>query len=218
MIRNLTPIVKNLLIINGLVFLALSLKVIPDSITAQYFLLWKTDVLGLRTFLISLGMPLIPPGNFFEPLQVLTHFFTHIQLYHILFNMLALASLGPLVETVLRPERFLKFYLFCGILGGILVALLDPSPNPVLGASGAISGVVLAFARFFPRQKLSIFFIGSFEAEKLVKGFIIISIGLFLLEFMRPGAGAGISHFGHLMGFLAGWLYFKVEHYIPPFR
>ncbi len=155
----------------------------------------------------------------FKPIQIVTHFFNHSEesLIHIIFNMMALASIGPIIEMVLKGKRFLKFYLFCGVFGGLMVAFLDPSTTPVVGASGAIFGVLVAFAIYFPREKLSFFFMPGIQARYLVTGVGVISA---LLVFLRVvgldlGAVGSLSHFGHLSGMLAALLFFYAGKYIP---
>lgn len=196
MFDNLPPVVKNLLIINVLVFLFLFWAGNSEYRNVLLnFMLFKSDLILPR----PTGM-----GDFnFRPVQIVTHFFSHKEIFHILFNMMALVSLGSGVEYVLGSKRFLEFYLFCGVVGGIIITLLDPSPVPVLGASGAISGVIVAFAVFFPRQGLSVFFLPPIEARWVATG-----IGVLSLVMVITGAGGSISHFGHLAGMIAALMYF----------
>jgi len=109
----------------------------------------------------------------------------------------------------MRPPRFLRFYLVTGLLTGVFLAYLDPSPAPVLGASTAISGLLSAFATYFPKGHLLIFPIPiPLQARWLALGFGVISLALFLLD---PEAGGGISHLGHLLGLGIGYLYLLLE-------
>lgn len=213
--NRLTPVVKNLLIINVLVWVSMFLlgSKFPDL--PGDLALYKTNLLNLYEttsegfFIVETdeGPRYVPfKADDFEPYQLVSHFFMHSQrsFFHILFNMILLFSLGPLVEMVMGSERFLKFYLFSGFIGGIFVALFDPSPNPVVGASGALSGVLLAFAWFFPNEKLIIFPIPiPIRARWLVIGFAAISLGLVVFA----GQTGGISHFGHLAGMAAGAIF-----------
>ena len=213
--NRLTPVVKNLLIINVLVWLSMFLLGSKFADLPREMALYKTNLLNLYdttpegNFIVETdeGPRFIPySANDFEPYQLVTHFFMHSQrsFFHILFNMILLFSLGPLVEMVMGSQRFLKFYLFSGFVGGIFVALFDPSPNPVVGASGALSGVLLAFAWFFPNEKLIIFPIPiPIKARSLVIGFAAISLALVVYS----GQTGGISHFGHLAGMAAGALF-----------
>jgi membrane associated rhomboid family serine protease len=131
--------------------------------------------------------------------------------------MLALASIGPLIELTIGPKRFLRFYLFCGVLGGILVAFLDPSVTPVVGASGAIFGVLVAFAIYFPHQKLMFFFLPPIESRWIVIGLGLISAVLVVIQALSIDIGSVgmLSHFGHLAGMLSAVLYFYLERFMP---
>ncbi|MEZ4774570.1 MAG: rhomboid family intramembrane serine protease [Bacteroidia bacterium] len=204
----ITPVVKNLIIVNVIVFLLLF---IPYTSWLQYFfVLGKSNALGFRT------------GNFFpfEPYQLVTSFFAHTAVFHLLFNMFALYSIGTPVEMALGPRRFLKFYLFCGVVAALVLAFLDPQNNPVLGASTAISGILAAYGIMFPHSRLSFFFLPPIEAKTLFIGAAIISAVLALLQVAGEGVAemSNISHFGHLAGMLAGVLFFYLEKYIPFLR
>jgi membrane associated rhomboid family serine protease len=204
----LTPIVRNIIIANVAVFFILNIVInlnVGEGVIrffSDYFLLFKSDAIMARD------------GNAFHPVQLVTHFFSHIQLWHIAFNMFALASLGPAVEMVWGSKRFLTFYLFTGTVGGLMIAFLDPSPNPVLGASGAISGVVAAFAVNFPRTKLSLFFLPGIEARYLAIGIGVLSAVLVFARYREVDTGS-ISHFGHLAGMVAAVIYFYIERFLP---
>lgn len=205
----LTPVVKNLVIINVIVFIVWLLSdTFGDAgwqFMASNFLLFKSDLIVSHTQFQGL----------FKPVQIVTHFFSHKDLLHIAFNMLALASIGPAVESALGSKRFFSFYIFTGLASGILVWLLDPSDNPILGASGAISGVIAAFAYIYPRAPLSFFFLPPFEAKKFAIGIAVLSAVLVLAELRGFGNVGGISHFGHLMGMIGAVIYFYAEKYLP---
>lgn len=197
----ITTVVLNILIINGLVFLATSLH----ENWLQYFLLFKTDLFEIRR---NLGLSAYGP-EFFEPIQLISYFFSHANFLHLLFNSLALVSIGSMVELAMGVRRFLQFYLFVGIMGGIIIAFFDPSPNPVLGASVPISGVLVGFGYYYPERRLIIFPIPiPIKSRTLVAGFMGISLLMVLVN-----EQSGISHFGHLVGALLGLLYFLVK---PP--
>ncbi|MEM6343304.1 MAG: rhomboid family intramembrane serine protease [Bacteroidota bacterium] len=206
----LTPVVKNLVIINVIIFLVwLFASAIPglEALMNAYFVLYKTGPVFVR--------PIYYGGNHFLPVQIVTSFFSHSGILHIAFNMLALASLGPAIESAIGGKRFLSFYLFTGVVAGVLLAILDPSHNPVLGASTAIFGVIAAFAYIYPRAPLSFFFLPPFEAKKFAIGAAVISAVLVLSELRGFGNAGGISHFGHLMGMVAAVIYFYAEKYLP---
>lgn len=194
----ITSVVLNILIINGLVFLATSLH----ENWLPYFLLFKSDLFDIRQ---SLGLSAYGP-EFFEPVQLVTYFFSHANFWHLLFNSLALISIGSMVELAMGVKKFLQFYLFVGILGGIIITFLDPSPNPVLGASVPLSGVLVGFGYYYPERQLIIFPIPiPIKSRTLVAGFIGISLLMVLMN-----EQTGISYFGHLVGALLGLAYFVV--------
>ncbi|MFK7972936.1 MAG: rhomboid family intramembrane serine protease [Bacteroidia bacterium] len=227
----LTPIVKNLLIINGLVWVSIMILIqanagIGEMIYNDFFSLHKSNILGLREVVPMVGgIEGYPygrgaiPANGFNPLQIITHFFSHSQgsLNHIFFNMFGLLMIGPAIEMAMGAKRFLQFYLFCGILGGIFVAFLDPSPIPVVGASGALFGLLLAFAVYYPNARLLLFFVLPMKSTTLAWVAGLGSAALLLLNFVNPGSGTmgGISHFGHLAGMVAGLIFFYIRPHIP---
>jgi membrane associated rhomboid family serine protease len=179
MLQRPTPVVLNLLIINALVFVALNL--LSQERLVPIFVLFKSDALLFR-----------PEGTMpelFAPWQLLTCFFAHEGFFHFLFNMFALYSIGTQVEMVMGSRKFLGFYLFCGIGASLALAFLDPSPNPVLGASTAISGVLVALAFYFPESRMMIFPLPvPIQARYLVAGLFVLS---------PCGDGGGTSLFLH---------------------
>jgi len=205
MLNRLTPIVKNVLFVNVAIFILMMIGPIRD-ILWPYFALFKTDMVIQHN---------PSSANYFQPVQIVTHFFNHANLLHIFFNMFIFAMIGPGVEMVLGSERFLKFYLFCGVVGGILIALLDPSPSPVVGASGAIFGVMVAFALFFPREKFYLYFLVPVEARWLVIGLGVFSLIMVARVYMGAPVGGNISHFGHLAGMIAAILFFYLRKWLP---
>jgi membrane associated rhomboid family serine protease len=205
----ITPVVKNIIILNVAIFLLLFLP-LPFSEDLKLLLpMYKSNILGFR----GANFP-----DFFLPYQVVTGFLTHIDLFHILFNMLTLFFIGVPIENALGSRRFTKFYLFCGVVSGIIIVFLDPYPGPVLGASTAISGILAAFGIMFPDSRMSLFFLPPIKARHLFMGAAVISAFLALLQMADPSTGGGISHFGHLAGMAAGALFFYLEKHIPFLR
>jgi membrane associated rhomboid family serine protease len=209
MFSHLTPVVQNLVIINVLVFICQYLfpafsELLPLHKT-NWLHFWESQTVNGELYWLyqSSDGPSAIPGGLFKPYQVVSTFFAHGSVLHIAFNMLALTSLGPPVEYVLGGRRFLEFYLFSGVVGAFLCAVFDPSPIPVLGASGAISGVMLAFGLLYPNQKLMLMFIPyPIPARSFVIGFAGISLLLLVADI-----GGNISHFGHLAGMAAALIY-----------
>jgi membrane associated rhomboid family serine protease len=149
--------------------------------------------------------------------QLLTHMFMHdpSSLFHILFNMFCLASFGPVIEMVWREQKFFFFYLFCGfgaiglhyaveywqIENGIR-SLESAQFSPLMGASGCLSGVMVAFAMLYPNQKIGMMFIPVYFPAKFAIP-ALFAVDLFLgISNSQPG----VAHFAHLGGAISGFL------------
>lgn len=142
---------------------------------------------------------------------VVTSVFSHNFLLHFLINMLVLRSFGGLIESVLGRFRFLRFYLFAGILGSLghafVSAFIVGSPDlPALGASGAIAGLVLLFSLLFPRERILIF--GLIPVPAILGAFLLMGIDIWGLVAQAEGGGLPIGHGAHLGGAVAGIIYF----------
>lgn len=195
---HITPVVLNLIIINALVFVAFNIY--PEQLAA-WLQLWKSGLIIPRDY-DGLGL--------FKPLQLVSAFFTHKEIWHIALNMLALFNFGPPLETVMGARRFLISYLVIGVVSTAIVAFLDPSPYPVLGASGALFGMMVLFAFYFPHTKLGIMFLPfRFPVRNFMIGAAVISAGLVAIQEFSGNSMGGISHFGHLAGMIAGFAYLQ---------
>lgn len=177
-----TTVVFNLLIINVLVFLLQMFLDGPEEKISRFLALW-------------------PYGSEpFEPYQLVTHMFAHGGWAHILFNMFALWSFGTMLERVWGPKKFLIFYFACGLAAG--VAHLFLSNAPAVGASGAIMGLLAAFAYLFPNTQLFMFpFPFPVKAKYAIA--VIAAIDLFGGVY---STGSKIAHFAHLGGLLMGFV------------
>lgn len=182
----ITPMVKHLLIINVVVYLV--------------------QVIGADALLTSIFS--LYPASLFMMLQLwrlVTYQFLHGGLFHILFNMLGLFFLGPSLERHWGGKRFLHFYLGCGVAGGLfyllLVAVKFLPPFPMVGASGAILGVLAACAILFPQF---IIFIFLFPVPIRVAAILFTVIYLFAVISRGPNAGGDAAH---LAGMAAGAFY-----------
>lgn len=185
--NNFPPIVKNLIIINVLVFVA------QNIYDKQYQL---TGRLALY--------PIDSP--YFQPYQIATHMFTHGSITHILFNMFGLYMFGKVLENVWGPKRFLLFYLVCGVgaaAAHLAVQYFTGGYSAAVGASGAIMGIFAAFAYLFPNTELYIMFIPiPIKAKWAVIGFAAID----LFGGVAQMSGDNIAHFAHLGGALTGFI------------
>ncbi len=135
-----------------------------------------------------------------QPWTLLTYMFLHGGPGHIFFNMLSLFYFGPRVEARLGSRNFLYLYFLSGLGGSIFSLLLAPHAA-VIGASGAVFGVLLAFARFWPNEQIYLWFILPVKARWLVIGLAVLSI------YSGFGGGSMIAHFAHLGGFAGGWAF-----------
>jgi membrane associated rhomboid family serine protease len=174
-----TPWVKRLLIANGVVFL----------LTVAFSGMWSY-------------LAFTPAEVLRQPWTPLTYMFVHQRFFHLLFNMLGLFFFGPPLEERWGSTEFLKFYLVCGV-GGAILSLLMPQ-YPIIGASAAVYGVMLAYAMYWPDNPIYIWGIIPVKAKWLVTFFIGMS-----LFYALTGGAPGIAHLAHLGGCAAAFLYLK---------
>jgi membrane associated rhomboid family serine protease len=147
-----------------------------------------------------------------RPWTLVTYQFVHASIWHLLFNLLALYFFGPPVEARLGGRRFIGFYLLCGLGGALLSALLVTvvGDQLVVGASGAILGVAVAFAWYWPDAPVLVFpFPEPFAAKWLVIFTIGVSIVLAWLS-AATGVSDGVSYLAHLGGIGTALLMLKV--------
>jgi len=140
-----------------------------------------------------------------------TSVFSHNLLFHLLINMFVLRSFGSIMEQVLGPRRFLRFYLLAGILSSLAHAVVSAfvlgRPDlPAVGASGAIAGVVLLFSLMFPKEKILIF--GLIPMPALVGALAFIGLDLWGVVAQAEGGGLPIGHGAHLGGAFTGIFYY----------
>lgn len=223
----LPPVVKNLLIINGLFFLA---TMTFDSV----YKIKLADYLGLHFF----------QSELFKPWQYLTYMFMHADINHIFFNMFALWMFGYALENLWGGKKFLFYYLATGIGAAIIQtivnyvtfihyrSLINPADiqmvydnglqliqqnlnysdtnignfNEVLnsvtvGASGAVFGILLAFGMMFPNQEIYLYFLFPIKAK-----WFVLLYGIAELIFGVTNTQSNIAHFAHLGGMLFGFI------------
>ncbi|MCB9357612.1 MAG: rhomboid family intramembrane serine protease [Calditrichaeota bacterium] len=162
------------------------------------------EILGLYGFFIT-NFALIPAEFFSGKIWTLfTYMFLHGGFSHILFNMLALWMFGSMLERVWGAKEFLKYYLITGLGGGLCYALFNmDSMVPTVGASGAIYGLLLAYAVLFPDNIIYIWFVIPIKARYFA---IIFGVIEFLASF---NPGSGVAHLAHLGGMVMGYVYLK---------
>ena len=155
------------------------------------------------------------------PLTLFTSMFFHGDLFHLAGNMLYLWVFGDNVEDMMGPFRFLAFYVLCGLGAATTqVALMPGSEVPMVGASGAIAGVLGAYALLFPRaQVLTLVFLLIFIRFMYLPAFVLLGIW-FLIQVLSAGGGneAGVAWWAHIGGFVAGALLLRTFAVRRPHR
>ena len=205
---NIPKVTRNLLLINIILFVAT----------------WISEDFMVRTFAMF-----YPASPLFRPWQVITHMFMHGGFFHLFFNMYSLWMFGSLIERQIGFKKFITFYFICGLGAAAMhtgVEWLSASTmlaagnnaeytqllyTPVLGASGAIYGLLIGFAMIYPDARLTLIFPPITLGVKWWVG-IFIAIELFT---GITGTAMGIAHFAHLGGALLGFLlmmFWKKSH------
>ena len=165
-------------------------------------------VVNVGMFLLSIVLPAVPQALILvpalipqRPWTVVTYMFLHAGPWHLGFNMLALYFFGPRVEARLGGRQFLSLYGISGLVGALASLAFTPRAA-IVGASGAIFGVMLGYARYWPRALIYIWGVVPIQARWFVIGMTALSLfGGF------GGVQAGVAHFAHLGGFLGGFAY-----------
>jgi membrane associated rhomboid family serine protease len=165
-----------------------------------------------REVILALGLRPAAVFGDFALWQPVTYMFLHGDLGHIIFNMLALWMFGTELERTWRTRFFVKYYFVTGV-GAALVTLLwsiSPMPgsaqlynNVVIGASGAIYGILLAYGMYFP-NRIIYFIVFPIPAK-----YFVMLIGVIAFYYARAGGGGGVAHVAHLGGLVIGYLYLK---------
>lgn len=147
-------------------------------------------------------------------ITVLTSMFMHGGWFHLIGNMWFLFVFGDNVEDVLGPIRFILFYIFCGIAAVAAQMISNPtSPVPMVGASGAIGGVMGAYALLFPKAPVHmLIFIGFFFTRIVVPAIFMLGYWILLqiIGGLVAGGGGGVAFWAHIGGFIAGVILAKL--------
>jgi membrane associated rhomboid family serine protease len=182
--------------------------------------------LNVIVFLITLAAPRLIAYLGLVPLlviqggawwQIVTYMFVHGGFWHIFFNMLTLFLFGIQLEQKMGSTEFLLYYFVSGIGAGLATLFVNYYTGmgaiPVVGASGAIFSLLLAFATFFPDARIFVFGILPLRAPVAV--IIFAGINLFN-QFLNPGSG--VAYLTHLAGIAFGYLYIAVRYAINPVK
>ena len=181
----MTPMVKRLLIANVATFVLLLM--LPERMWALEWLAFRPDRVLTR------------------PWGAITYMFVHADLIHLLVNMLVLFFFGPPLEDRWGSREFLRYYLICG-MGGVLLSFLLAPGAPIVGASAACYGLMLAFAMSWPDAPIYVWGIFPVKAKYLVGFFSLLT---FVQAFGAPGGP--VAHMAHLGGLLTGLVYIRAD-------
>jgi membrane associated rhomboid family serine protease len=171
---------------------------------------WVTQLIvaNIAFFILTAVSPnaydvlaLVPIGVLQRPWTLVTYMFLHAGFMHLFFNMIGLFFFGPRLESRLGGRDFLLVYMLSGIAGALLTFIFTPQ-SAVVGASGAVLGVLAAYARIWPEERIYIWGILPVTARVMVIGLAVVSVAS---GFSRNGSD--IAHFAHLGGLGAGWLF-----------
>lgn len=187
----LTPVVRTLIWINGLVWFFLFLvegKIY--SPTGEPYMSVVVSLLGLSPSAVLHDMALWQP---------ITYLFVHLAFFHVGFNMLGLWWFGTDLERTWGSQKFLRYYLFTGVGAGLVSVCFN---IPTIGASGAIYGVLLGFGLLFPNRVLYLYFVVPVKAK-----YMVIFFGVVELFFVIKGGQGGVNNVAHLSGILFGLLW-----------
>lgn len=183
MLNSLPPATRAIIAANVVVFLA---QMAGGEALLQQFALW-------------------PLGTLFEPWQLITYAFLHGSLAHIFFNMFALFMFASPLEYFWGSRRFAAYYFACVIAAGatqLWTSALANSTEPTVGASGGVFGLLLAFAMYFPRQRITLLF----PPIPMPAWLFVTLYGVLELVLGVTNSQAGVAHFAHLGGMLGGAL------------
>lgn len=182
MFTSLPPATRAIIIVNVVVYL---LQMLAPGPAIARLALW----------------PLASPV--FAPWQLITYAFLHGGMAHIFFNMFALYMFGRALEDYWGPRRFLIFYFACVLAAGVTqltVTALTHTSYPTIGASGGVFGVLLAFALYFPRQRITLLF----PPIPMPAWLFVTLYGVLELVLGVTNTQAGVAHFAHLGGMIGG--------------
>ena len=169
---------------------------------------------GSPSFTRKFGLVPAAVTQSFHLWQLLTYMFLHGGFFHILFNMFALYMFGSELEQLWGTKQFTKFYFICGIGAALTSVLVSPSsPIPIIGASGAIYGLLLAYGVLFPNRIIYLYMVIPIPA----KWFVVIMGAITFLSSMSA-SGGGVAHIAHLGGMIIGLLYLKGGRLFPDLK
>ena len=208
------PVITIILIIINVLAYYYQVFVVNDNLQFIY-------AYGLVPLQITRGVDIFPYGPSPVYLTLFSSMFMHGSFVHLFGNMLYLWIFGNNIEDYLGKLIFTLFYIFCGIFAAAIQILISPySTTPMIGASGAVAGILGAYFILFPRSRITtLIFFGFFI--RLIKMPAIFVLGLWIIFQLFYGlsnlsleaANSGVAWFAHIGGFVGGILFLKMFRY-----
>ncbi|MFN3915580.1 MAG: rhomboid family intramembrane serine protease [Aquabacterium sp.] len=189
------PITQALILINVAVF---CLDIALNKMLSAYFALWPVN------------------SPLFLPWQVVSYGFLHGSFMHLFFNMFGIYMFGSELERIWGAKRYMQFFgasVLAAAMAQLVISMMTGSPNPTVGASGGLFGLLLAFGMMFPNRTIMPLFP---PIPMKAKVFVAVYGGIELF-FGVTGTQSGVAHFAHLGGMLGGWLMLRYWRGQPPF-
>lgn len=201
----LTPVVRNLIMINVVVFVG---EMIAPARDFSYCIPGFYQPIDLITGFLSMWNV---GTECFKPYQLFTYMFVHGDFMHIFFNMLALAFVGPILETFWGSGKFTIFYLVTGIGAGVFNIFVDMafgagSFGIMMGASGAIYGILMGFGMLFPNMEVMLLI----PPVPIKAKYLVFLLGG--LNFLLDRSGS-VAHFAHLGGVVFAFILIRIWRY-----
>ena len=196
--RFLPKILRILLVANAIVF---GVAFLLGSMLGLHLNVPGAGYGNIRDYIVYFGA--FFPTSPFEAWRYVTYMFVHVDFAHFFFNMLMLWMFGAEVAEWMGVKHFTIMYFFCGIFAAIfsvVMCVLGLTNNPIIGASGALMGIFVAYYKFFPERHLLMFFVIPMKIKYAM--WVMIA-----LDVMFAGSGDAIAHFAHLGGVVAGFIY-----------
>lgn len=196
--RFLPKVLRVLLIINAAVF---GIAFVGGSVLGLHLNLPGLGDGNIRDYIAYLGAfwPFAPE----QAWRFVTYMFVHVDFWHFLFNMLMLWMFGSEVADMMGTKHFTGMYFFCGIFAAVFSLLMfwiGMTNAPIIGASGALMGIFVAYYKFFPNRMLLMFFFFPMRIKYAM--WFMVAVDVFMAH-----SSDGVAHFAHLGGVVGGFLY-----------
>ena len=191
-----------------------AVKTLVIACVVAFFLTFIDSRTGSPSFISKFGLTPADVTQRYFLWQIVTYIFLHGGFFHILFNMFGLYMFGSELEATWGTREFTKFFFLCGIGGGLASVLVSPqSLSTIIGASGAIMGLLVAYGVLFPNRQIYLYMIIPIQA----KWFVIIFGAINLMSALSV-TNSGVAYVTHIGGMAVGFCYLKGARFFFDFR